>query len=66
VPLQTQGSIHGDIAAFARVLGERAMIELADRTFRHGIAGAEIQPTTTNSHSWLFAAKCSRRCPSAC
>ena len=28
--------------------------ELADRRFRHELTGAEIQPTTTADHSWLF------------
>jgi (1->4)-alpha-D-glucan 1-alpha-D-glucosylmutase len=29
--------------------------DLAGRTFRHIVTGAELRPTSTNSHSWLFA-----------
>jgi (1->4)-alpha-D-glucan 1-alpha-D-glucosylmutase len=29
--------------------------ELAGHSFRHVVTGSEVRPTSTNSHSWLFA-----------
>ncbi len=88
VPLTTEVTVQAGVVAFARVLGDRAVVfaaprlsasvvtegmvapigadswktsrimlpaELAERTFRHEVTGAEIKPMVTGTDAWLFA-----------
>jgi (1->4)-alpha-D-glucan 1-alpha-D-glucosylmutase len=88
VPLTTEVTVPGDIAAFARVRGSDVVVvavprlvaplqaaghawplggaawktsrmllprELADRTFRHALTGAEVRPISTGAEAWIFA-----------
>jgi maltooligosyltrehalose synthase len=86
--LTTEVTVQAGVVAFARVLGDRAVVfaaprlsasvvtegmvapigadswktsrimlpaELAERTFRHEVTGAEIKPMVTGTDAWLFA-----------